>query len=134
MRVNWAILDIQAGDYVAAARRFGSIEFPTGQTRHPVFDIAEEFIGFFSAQAKGSWERAERHLLDALTTVRGGHLIERDFAVLFEQAGEICLQAGRFDLARAALDEAIRFWELTGGTPDDLQRCRKMRPSDRKGV
>jgi tetratricopeptide (TPR) repeat protein len=134
MRVNWAILDIQAGDYVAAARRFGSIEFPPGQTRHPVFDIAEEFIGFFSAQAKGSWERAERHLLDVLATVRESHFIERDFAVLFEQAGEICLQAGRFDLARAVLDEAITFWSRTGGTPDDIRRCREMRPSDRTEV
>jgi len=130
MRVNRAILDVQTGDYRGAARRFGSIEFP--QMRDPVFDIAEELIGFFSAQAKGSWELAERHLLDALSRVHQGHFAERDLALLFEQAGEICLQAGRFDLARAVLDEAITCWELTGGTPEDLRRCRKMRPPDDK--
>jgi tetratricopeptide (TPR) repeat protein len=132
MRVNRALLDVQAGDYIAAARRFGSIEFPAGQTRNPVYDIVEEFIGFFSAQAKGSWEQAERHLLDARTALREGHFIDRDFAVLLEQAGEICLHAGRFDLARAVLDEAITLWSRTGGTPEDLRRCRKMRPLDDK--
>lgn len=39
----------------------------------------------------------------------------------------------RFDLARAVLDEAITFWELTGGTPEDLRRCRKMRVQDSPG-
>jgi len=134
MRMNWAILDVQAGDYLEAERRFGRIEFPAGQTRRPIYDIAEEFIGFFSAQAKGSWEQAERHLLDARSRTHQGHFVERDFAILFEQAGEICLHAGRFDLARAVLDEAITFWALTGGSPEDLRRCREMRPADQKEV
>jgi len=130
--VNHAILEVQLGDYRAAKRRFQAIKFPTGHERDPIFDIAEEFISFFAAQAEGSWDRAEEHLTGARTRVRESRFIERDFAVLFEQAGELCLQTNRFELAGTALDEAITFWERTGGTPEDLRRCREMKSMRRE--
>jgi serine/threonine protein kinase/tetratricopeptide (TPR) repeat protein len=131
MQANHSILDIQRGDYAAAARRFSAIVFAPDERRDQVFDIAESFIGFFAAQAEDRWAEAEAKLLAARTAVESCANVERDFAVLLEQAGEVCLQTMRFDLARTVIEDAITYWERTGGTAEDIQRCRSMLPEQR---
>jgi tetratricopeptide (TPR) repeat protein len=130
MRVNRTILEMQRGEYARAAHRFQQIKFPSDREDDPAYGIVKGFIDFFLKQSEGSWEQAEEQLLEVRKKIDETGSLERDFAVLFEQAGRICIEAGRRELAQTALDEAIRFWEQTGGESEDLQRCLAMRPED----
>jgi hypothetical protein len=130
MRLNRAILEVLREDYAAAALRFQQISFPADREDDPIYGIAEGFVDFFLKQSQGAWEEGEKRLLEAQKKIEETGILERDFAVLFEQAGRVCIEANQLELARRVLDEAIRFWEQTGGESKDLRRCRQMRPED----